>query len=331
VRIALFLPHVGVYGGVRRFIELGNVWRALGHDVTLFHPEGGPPRWLPFEGRVKALSDSRAETPDLAICADPHTFDMFRRQDARTHLYYCVLERDPGLGRAIQDRGVTLAANSTPLRRHLESRAGRPVLDGIGGIDVTRFHPDPSRRLADRFRILVNGRRSRPKKGTDLILAALRGLEGPRPIEVVLFDTPDPRDTGRSHARETPPLRARTVISPTQDELVGLYQSADLFVAAERKAGWCNTAIEAMACGTAVVCTTSGTTDFARHLETAIVVRWRHPFFVRRAVAQALRNEALRTRLAAAGPTAAAVWSWTRLAERLLAQLPADRPEPAVV
>src|SRR5438552_2113927 len=40
MRIALFLPHVGVFGGVRRFIELGNAWTASGHAVTLFHPGG---------------------------------------------------------------------------------------------------------------------------------------------------------------------------------------------------------------------------------------------------------------------------------------------------
>src|SRR5438045_2220468 len=41
MRIGLFLPHVSVFGGVRRYLELGNEWTALGHDVTLFHPEGG--------------------------------------------------------------------------------------------------------------------------------------------------------------------------------------------------------------------------------------------------------------------------------------------------
>ena len=40
VKIATFLPHVGVFGGVRRFIELGNAWVAMGHNVTLYHPGG---------------------------------------------------------------------------------------------------------------------------------------------------------------------------------------------------------------------------------------------------------------------------------------------------
>ena len=53
--ISLFLPHVGVFGGVRRFIELGNAWSAMGHGVTLFHPEGTQPDWLPFAGTVRRL------------------------------------------------------------------------------------------------------------------------------------------------------------------------------------------------------------------------------------------------------------------------------------
>jgi len=38
-------------------------------------------------------------------------------------------------------------------------------------------------------------------------------------------------------------------MNPTQRELADLYGEADLFVSAERRAGWCNTAAEAMACG----------------------------------------------------------------------------------
>src|SRR4051812_36200284 len=117
MRIALFLPHTGVFGGVRRYLELGNAWTARGIAVTLFHPAGDAPGWLPFSGRVAPLADAAAATSDLAFCGDPHTFAAFRAHAARRHVYYCVLERDPGVGAAIADRGVILAANSTALRR----------------------------------------------------------------------------------------------------------------------------------------------------------------------------------------------------------------------
>jgi glycosyltransferase involved in cell wall biosynthesis len=322
MRIATFLPHLGVFGGVRRFLELGNAWTAAGHEVTLYHPDGTAPDWLPYRGRVARLEAADGQTSDLAICADARTWRQFRSHRARVHLFYCVLEKDPALARALRDPAVKLAANSTPLRRALERRARRPVLDGVGGIDLGLFHPDPARRGAMPLRVLLNGRRSRPKKGTDLALGALRRLAGhTAPFEVVLFDSLGPGNERDPRAGARLPERARWVLNPTQEELAALYQSAHLFVAAERKAGWCNTALEAMACGCAVVCTPSGTTDFARHQATAWVVGWRHSWPLSRAVRRVLEDAPLRERLAQAGPVEAQRWSWDDLAAKLLAQM----------
>lgn len=322
MRISLFLPHVGVFGGVRRFLELGNAWSAVGHDVVLFHPAGDAPRWLPFAGAVAPLEAAKGRDADLAICAEAGTFPHFIAHRSGTHLYYCVLEGDAGVKQALVDPRVRLAANSGALRRRLERQAGRPVLDGIGGIHTGQFHPHPARRATSPLRVLLNGRRSRPKKGTDLVLAALAPLAGRVPeFEVILFDTLGPEN--RQDPRDGAPLpaHARFVLDPTQDELVALYQSAHLFVAAERKAGWCNTALEAMACGTAVVCTSSGTADFARSSLNALVVPFRHPWFLRRAITRVLNDAPLRERLAEAGPATAAAWTWDRLATKLLDQL----------
>ncbi len=322
MRIVTFLPHVGVFGGVRRFIELGNEWCALGHDVTLVHPEGTLPAWLPYRGQVAPLASApTAGAFDLAVCADPHTYDAFRATRATTHLYYCVLEGDSGLQRALADPAVRLAANSGALRAALARRARRPVLDGVGGIRCEQFRPSASQRATAPLRVLVNGRRSRAKKGTDLVLRALAGLGASVPaFEIVLFDNVDAHN--RQDPRDGAPLppNARFVINPTQAELVALYQSAHVFVAAERKAGWCNTALEALACGCALVCTRSGTRDFARDGENALV-SWRHPWFLRRELRRLLRDAPLRTRLGAAGPASAAPWEWSVLAQKLLAQV----------
>lgn len=322
MRISSFLPHVGVFGGVRRHLELGNAWVAAGHEVTLYHPGGEQPAWLPYAGRVRPLAEAAAQESDLALCGDGTVWDPFRSHRSRIHLYYCVLEGNAGAKRALADPAVTLAANSGPLRRALQRRARRPVLDGIGGISTRQFRPDPSRRAPAPLRVLVNGRRSRPRKGTDLVLEALRGLRsGVPPFEVVLFDAVDPK-TNRQDPRDGAPLpaHARFVLNPTQEELVALYQSSHVFVAAERKAGWCNTALESLACGCALVCTKSGTTDFARDGENALVVL-RHPWMIRRALRRVLADAHLRERLSAAGPGSAAPWAWDALASKLLAQV----------
>jgi glycosyltransferase involved in cell wall biosynthesis len=116
------------------------------------------------------------------------------------------------------------------------------------------------------------------------------------------------------------PPNARFVIDPSQDELAALYQSSHVFVAAERKAGWCNTALEALASGCALVCTRSGSTDFARGGENALV-SWRNPWSLRSAIRALLTDPTLRERLAAAGPASAAPWAWDRLARKILAQI----------
>jgi glycosyltransferase involved in cell wall biosynthesis len=322
MRISLFLPHVGVFGGVRRFLELGNAWAATGHAVTLFHPGGERPGWLAFAGEVAPMATAAAGESELALCADPHSYPAFASHRAHAHLYYCVIEGDPGLDQALADSHVRLAANSGALRRTLTWRTRRPVLDGIGGINMRQFHPDPARPEGPPLRILVNGRRSRPKKGTDLILRALAGLAGRAPeFEIVLFDTLGPQNRQDPRDGAQLPPGARFVLDPTQDELAALYRSSHLFVAAERKAGWCNTALEAMASGVAVVCTPSGTTDFARDGQNALVVPFRHPYFLRKAIRRALNDATLCGRLAAAGPATARAWSWEMLAAKLLDQL----------
>src|SRR5262245_59509167 len=87
MQISLFLPHVGIFGGVRRSLELGSSWGRQGHQVTLFHPEGGAPGWLPFSGRTAPTRAAAQGRSDIALCGDPHTFDTFRRHEARAHLY----------------------------------------------------------------------------------------------------------------------------------------------------------------------------------------------------------------------------------------------------
>lgn len=322
MRIALFLPHVGVFGGVRRFVELGNAWSARGHQITLFHPAGTPPGWLPFAGRTLPLEAAAGEASDIALGADPHTFPAFVAHRSGVHVYYCVIEGDPGVARALAEPGVRLAANSGALRKALRRRARGPVLDGIGGIDTRQFTPDPARRAERPLRVLVNGRRSRAKKGTDLVLAALAPLARRAPaFEIVLFDSVGEGNVQDPRAGAPLPPNARFVLGPSQAELVALYQSAHVFVAAERKAGWCNTALEALACGAALVCTPSGTADFARDGENARVVRWRNRWTLRAAAAELLRDPAQRDRLGAAGPATAQAWSWDTLADKLLDQI----------
>jgi hypothetical protein len=56
VDFGALLPGVGVFGGVRRFLALGNALVQRRHRFVLYHPDGTAPDWLPFRGETKVLA-----------------------------------------------------------------------------------------------------------------------------------------------------------------------------------------------------------------------------------------------------------------------------------
>ena len=323
LRIAMALPHLGVYGGIRRFLELGNLWAERGHQVALLTPaarEGEGP-WLPFSGRLATLDALSIEAWDVLLSPDPDLFASCRAPGA-LRVFYAVLERAPGESRAIRSADLVLA-NSRSMRRYLE-RKGVAAADGAGGVNLGFFHPpiDESRtRRANSggpLRALVFGRLSRRRKGSWIAARAVERAAraaGVR-VEIVLFDAPPP---GAGPPALEGPLSVphRWILNPTQRELVDLYGGSDIFVSAERRAGWCNTAAEAMACGTTLVCTRSGTEDFSQDGETAAVVRWPWTWLLARAIAPLLVDPARRAKLARRGLERIQEFSWEKTADRI--------------
>lgn len=318
LRIAVALPHLGVYGGVRRFLELGRVWSERGHDVTLATPpdasDAAP--WLPFPGRVAGLDALAGERWDVLLSPDPRLF-LETRLEGALRVFYAVLERAPGAVPAWRSADLVLA-NSEGMARHLRRRRIH-ALRAPGGVNLATFHPpadDPRPRgpASEPVRALVYGRLSRRRKGT---LAAALAVDraarrsGAR-VSLTLFDSPPP---GAPSSAELPlTIPHRWVIHPSQETLVGLYGEADLFVSAERRAGWCNTAAEAMACGAAVVCTRSGTLDFARHGATAMVSGFPWIWTLSRHVEALLRDPARRGSIAERGRARIGEFPWERTA-----------------
>jgi glycosyltransferase involved in cell wall biosynthesis len=342
--IGALVPSIGVFGGVRRFIEIGNELVRRGHRYVLYHPTGEQPDWLPFKGETKPLSALDDSRHQVLICNDPPLLDRFEKARADVKLFYFALENIKNERSIAGHSGWHILANSTGLCRRLRRKYRITVHPVIGGINLDTFKPRPEglltsamqdkikgERKDDFFRVLTFGRLSRSKKGVPIVLAAVKsfartvggGLTGSaraRPVKLVLFDSlgswndRDPRD---EIARMTGSLPHEFHLNPSQTELAALYSSCDLFVSAEKRAGWANTVAEAMACGLPVVCTRSGAVDIAAHRDTAWVVRWRHRFFVQRGLRALHEDPGLARTLSGNALERIRRYSWPHVGDQL--------------
>lgn len=316
----VLLPGVGVFGGVRRFIEIGNELVRRGHRYVIYHPSGDAPGWLPFRGETRPLSQLEGAAHDVLLCNDPPLLPAFERARARLKLFYFALEGIPGGRRIARHPGWVPVANSSGMAAYLRRRYGVRAETAIGGIDPATFHPPASRGAAgDGLRVMAFGRASRRRKGVATAIGAVERFAARHhtPVTLVLFDHvgKDNERDPRAEVRSALPVEFH--VNPTQQELAALYGSCDVFVSAEKRAGWSNTVAEAMACGTPVVCTRSGTRDLALHMQTAWVTRWRHPWFLARGVAALQGDRALARRLADAALGRAQAYAWPVVADQL--------------
>jgi glycosyltransferase involved in cell wall biosynthesis len=348
MKIAALLPHVEVYGGVRRYLEIGNALHRRGHDFVLFTPKGEKPQWLEFSGSVRPFSALEADRFDIGLCSEYSILSFFERLEAGTKFFYFVLEGHKK-ERQVAGRNFQFLGCSEGICRRIEKKYGVACRRAVGGINQSMFYPWPGRDLPAQpsgrpaaaeqgtspaggpagkrpgekpsgreFRILCYGRIYKKRKGVRQVIKAVEGLRRKfTGLRLVFFDSLVGEDR-----RDPRPLIRTSVphdffLDLPQSRMAWLYSQADAFVSAERRSGWANSAAEAMACGLPVVCTRSGTRDFAVHEKTALVVPFGLPFFLRRQIRRLIRGEDLRRRLARAGCEKILEFTWESLALRL--------------
>lgn len=321
LRIAALLPHTEVFGGVRRYIEIGNEFILRGYEFTLFTPSGRPPAWLPFRGRSLPFAALAERTYDIGLCSEFSILDAFERLPAARKYFYFVLEAHR-LEREVLRRDFHFLGNSEGLCRRIERKYGVVCRRAPGGVNAEIFHPlDPAEKPArspKEFKVLCYGRATRRRKGVPLVIEAVERLRRRHPgLRLVFFDSlvgEDRRDP-RSLIKTSVPHEFH--LDLPQGRMAWLFGQADAFVSAEKRAGWANTAAEAMACRLPVVCTRSGSRDFAIPGETALVIPFRHPYFIARALRRLIEDRTLAGRLAEAGYRKIREFAWANLVSRL--------------
>jgi len=316
MRIGAVLPHLLVFGGVRRYIELGNAFLARRHEFILFTPEGKRSDWLRFRGEVRPFSELSGSKLDIAICGSPELTQDLDRTETRERIFYLQLEGVHDEASIVRSGKYRIMVNSSGLGRRIRSRYGIDPIDGIGGVNPTFFHPVDGEH-GDTFNILCYGRLSRPRKGTRFVVRAARWMyRRGYDVRLQLFDTLNPGEED-PRAGFDPGLPYSFYLDLPQERMAAMYAAADVFVSAEHRAGWSNTTAEASACGLAVVCTRSGTIDFAVDERSALVVRGRSAHGIRRALQRLYGDREFAARLGGEASRTMLAFTWDEVCARM--------------
>jgi glycosyltransferase involved in cell wall biosynthesis len=153
-------------------------------------------------------------------------------------------------------------------------------------------------------RLMVTSSSDVPLKGLVPLLEAVAKLRTEREIELVVIGRPRPGGrVDRAIARLSLAEIVRCVSGITDRELATLYGEAEVAVVPSLYEGFSLPAVEAMACGVAVVATTGGALPevVGQDGETGLLVPPNDPEALAGAIARLLDDADLRARLGAAG------------------------------
>jgi len=318
LRIAFIEPHLDLYGGIRRVIEFSNRWVDRGEDVCIYHPAGTPCQWMESRATTRPLTRLRSEAHDVVIFNNPPDYVHTRRARASVKVFYILelYDRDrllrfnprifwPRKGRILALKRTlqlpfVMVANATWIQKWLREQMHLDVELQLGGINREVFHPVARTRAIDApFQILCSGD-PREHKGTATILEAVERVGRNRRVELTTY-----------YGKGIP-----------QTRMADTYAAADLFVDAQWHAGWNNPVVEAMTCGTPVVCTDiGGVHDFAFHERTALLVPVRDAGAMAAAITRMIDDAALRQRLVSNALAETSRFDWDRAAGEFLDRL----------
>lgn len=182
-----------------------------------------------------------------------------------------------------------------------------------GGIDTRRFAPATCRTaLGDRQQVVLGGLAN---KNPEPLIAALRHL--PAHFSARLFG---------DYAGDMPAVD--DLIQAGRLQLVGrldaaalpaFYAGVDIVVHTETFAGWANLAAEAMASGVPLICTPHGTTAFACHRDTALVLEAASAQHIVAAVSDLSADPAAAASMAERARRRIIAFDWTEYTGRLAA------------
>lgn len=312
MKISVLIPHMKAFGGVRHFVEVGNILARQGHEYTIYTESGQRPDWIAYHGQVQTLAQARAIRHEVVITGDTGLLPVIKEISARKKIIYVLGPRYVKNYREYFDTFPTWIGISTDWTEYCHLPEKNKAYTNLLGINTSVFRPRPNADKDESIRLLCFGRIKRSSKGVRDVLKAFRMIRHAQ-VKLMMYDSaPIPLPWWMSRKR------IERYVGLAQTELADLYNKADIFISAETSAGWSNPSAEAMACCTAVVCTTCGTRDLADHGQTALVVPAHNPQAIRDAVKELIDSPDLRNQLAQNAYQKIQPFTWSAHCNRLM-------------
>ena len=92
MKISFIEPHLKLFGGIRRIIEISNRLTERGHDVNIFHSYGDECQWMKCLAKTKPARDVLRQSHDVLIYNDPVALDygLTKKADAKVKIYFIL-------------------------------------------------------------------------------------------------------------------------------------------------------------------------------------------------------------------------------------------------
>jgi hypothetical protein len=132
MKIAAIVPHLLQFGGIRRFLELGNVFAARGCDYTVYARKPKFSSWFDYRGN---LSDWAKIDADIVLIADPPCFPILQHINSPVYVWVIAGGHYVRQYRELSSRYPFLVNNRTFLKEFPDARLVE------GGVNVERFYP----------------------------------------------------------------------------------------------------------------------------------------------------------------------------------------------
>lgn len=318
LKIGVLLPHTKLYGGVKRFLELGNCFAKEGHQPFVFTPHADAPEWFDYKGAIRSFDQINDTKPDVLFFTEPRYIPQVSGSNARLKIFYFVRANE-NLNKIKKDKSIRFFANSTNLVNLAKRKYNVEVFPAIGGINLSQYYPKNMKRQGERpFTVLAYGRISEKRKGTSYVVNACEKLHKKGyHIKLLLFETPQNEKMEKAIRGFKTSVPHQVILNHPVDRNVEIFHQADVFAGPEKKAGWANTVVEAMASGIPVIASESGTNDFLFHEQTGLVVT-RNTRNVKNAILRLMNDEKLRMKLSKNGRKKVEEFDWQKLANRIM-------------